>query len=100
MILNESNFDKEVLTSTEPYLVDFWAAWCGPCQALAKTIDKLAEKYKVGKVNIDEDAELAERFGISAIPTVIIFKGGKRVKTIVGLQSEDQLSRVMESLKG
>jgi len=99
MNLNESNFGTEVLTSSEPYLVDFWASWCGPCLMLAPTIEKLSSKYKVGKVNIDESSELASTYGISAIPTMIVFKDGQKMKTIVGLRSEQELTNIMDSLK-
>lgn len=99
MILNESNFKTEVLDSAEPYLVDFWASWCGPCLMLSPTIEKLGQKYKVGKVNVDENAELAANYNISAIPTMLVFKGGQKVKTIVGVRSEKELADLMESLK-
>ncbi|MGA1847523.1 thioredoxin [Deferribacter abyssi] len=92
MALNftEENFQKEVLESDIPVLVDFWAVWCGPCKMLAPTIDQLATelegKVKVGKVNVDENQGLAARYGIMSIPTVMIFKDGKVVEQFIGVQ--------------
>ena len=84
-----SNFETEVLTSATPVLVDFWAEWCGPCKMLAPTIDELATEYlgkvKFGKVNIDNDQDLAVRYNIQSIPTVLIFKGGQIAGQVVGM---------------
>ena len=89
IILTEKNFEEEVLKSEIPVLVDFWATWCGPCRMLAPTIAKIAEEQsgliKVGKVDVDEQPELAVRFGISSIPTLMVFKNGQPVKTSVGV---------------
>ncbi len=100
--LNEKNFQNEVLSSDKPVLVDFWAAWCGPCLMLAPMIERIAEKYegkvKVGRVNVDENLSLAYRYGIRAIPTVIIFHKGKAVRKLVGVRSEAEYSRELERL--
>lgn len=90
--LTADNFADEVLMSGEPVLVDFWAEWCGPCRMLSPVVDEIgenAEGFKVGKVNVDDESELAERFGISSIPCLIVFKGGKEVKRSVGVIPKD-----------
>ena len=83
------NFEQEVIQSEQPVLVDFWAAWCGPCRMLAPAVAQIAAecegKIKVGKVNVDEEPELAQRFGIMSIPTVLAFKDGKKVNQSIGL---------------
>ena len=82
--LTKENFDGEVIKSEVPYLVDFWASWCGPCRMVSPIIDEIAEEYdgkiKVGKVNVDEQGELASEFAIVSIPTIMIFKNGKVVE--------------------
>jgi len=99
--LTEQNFQSEVLDSTVPVLVDFWAEWCGPCRMLAPTIDKLAAEFagraKVGKLDTDAGREVALKYGISAIPTVIIFKGGQPVQKFVGLRAEKELRAALEN---
>jgi thioredoxin 1 len=88
IILSESNFDKEVLASNVPVMVDFWAVWCGPCKVLGPIVTEVAEEYsgklKVGKVNVDENNSLAARYGIMSIPTLKFFKGGKLVGELIG----------------
>jgi len=91
----DGNFDSEVLTSTAPVLVDFWAEWCMPCRTLAPIIDSVADeldgKAKVGKVDVDANKGVAMKYGITAIPTVIVFKGGQVVKKFVGFKKKDEL---------
>ena len=102
--LNEENFDKEVLQSDIPVLVDFWATWCAPCRMIAPVIDAIAEEYegrlKVGKVNVDESSSLAIRYGIRAIPTLILFKDGKVVEQLVGVQPKDTIKSIIEKHLG
>ena len=98
----DQNFEAEVLKSEKPVLVDFWAAWCGPCQMMGPIIEEIAEevkdKYKVGKLNVDENRETASKYGIMSIPTLIIFKGGKEVKQLVGVQSKEGLKEELEKV--
>ena len=98
-ITNE-NFEAEVLKSEIPVLVDFWAAWCGPCRMLAPAVAQIAAecegKIKVGKVNVDEQPELAQRFGIMSIPTVLVFKDGKKVNQSIGLVPKDKLLELFD----
>ena len=86
--LTEDNFESEVTTSEIPYLVDFWAEWCGPCKMIAPVLEQIAEEVegqaKIGKVNIDDHGALATKFGINSIPTLLIFSGGQIKDTIVG----------------
>lgn len=98
----DANFQAEVLQSDVPVLVDFWAEWCMPCKMLSPTIDALADEFKgrvkVGKVDTDSNRETAVKYGISAIPTVIIFKGGEVAKKFVGLQSKNDFAAALDSL--
>jgi len=98
----EVNFDTEVLKSAVPVLVDFWAEWCGPCRMLAPIIDELAGEFigkvKVGKVNVDHNPAIAERYGIRGIPTLIIFKNGAIVEQIVGVQSKEALKAKLSNV--
>lgn len=95
----ESNFGDEVLTSTQPVLVDFWAEWCMPCKALGPTIDALADEFagkvKVGKVDTDSNQSLAVQYGITAIPTVIMFKGGKPVQKWMGIRPKTEFATAL-----
>ena len=96
----DANFQNEVLESDQPVLVDFWAAWCGPCRAVGPTIDELSEQYegtvKVGKLNIDENPQSPSRFGISSIPAVLLFKDGKVVETLVGVQPKERYDAALQ----
>jgi len=102
MEFTDGNFAGEVLSADLPVLVDFWAEWCGPCRMLAPTIEELAGEYKgkvkVGKVNTDDNRDVSVKFGISAIPTVIVFKDGQIVKKFVGLVSKKEFKAVLDTL--
>jgi thioredoxin 1 len=99
---NDSNFETEVLQSEQPVLVDFLAEWCMPCRMLAPTIDKIAEAYvgkvKVGKLDTDSNREVAMKYQISAIPTVILFKNGQVAQKFVGLKQEKEFKEAIDSL--
>jgi thioredoxin 1 len=98
----DSNFENEVLSAAEPVLVDFWAEWCMPCRILAPTIDDVADehagKVKVGKVDTDANRDISVKYGISAIPTVIIFKGGEVAKKFVGLTKKEDIDAALAEL--
>jgi len=100
--LTKENFDGEVIKAEVPYLVDFWASWCGPCRMVSPIIDEIAEEYdgkiKVGKVNVDEQGELASEFAIVSIPTIMIFKTVKVVEKIVGARSKDDFCDLIDSM--
>ncbi len=95
IVLTKDNFEEEVLKSDLPVLVDFWATWCGPCKMVAPTISEIAGemagKLKVGKVDVDNDPELAAQFGIMSIPTLIMFKDGKEHGKIIGVQPKETI---------
>lgn len=100
VILQDATFDKEVLKSDVPVLVDFWAVWCGPCKAIAPHVEALATEYKgkvkVAKMDVDEHQQVPQQYGIRSIPTLLVFKGGRVVDTIVGAVPKAKLE---ESLK-
>ena len=100
VILTEKNFEEEVLKSDKPVLVDFWATWCGPCRMLAPTIAKIAEEQegiiKVGKIDVDDEPELAAKYGIASIPTLMVFKNGEVVKSSVGVQPKPMIEAMLK----
>ena len=100
--LTDENFDKEISNAQKPVLVDFWAVWCGPCQMMGPIIEELAEevkdKYKVGKLNVDENRETASKYAVMSIPTLIIFKDGQVVKQLVGVQAKESLKEELEKV--
>ena len=99
--LTNQNFEEEVLKSDLPVLVDFFATWCGPCKMIAPVISEIAERYegkvKVGKVNVDDENELAMRYEISSIPTLVLFKDGKVANTKIGLCSKSEIENMINS---
>lgn len=102
IVLNNDNFNKEVLESDKLVLVDFWATWCGPCQMIAPVVEQIAkehsDKLKVGKVNVDDNQELAIKYGVMSIPTLMFFKAGNLVNTVVGFHSKSELEEIINSL--
>ena len=98
--INTKNFDTEIINSDVPVLVDFWATWCRPCLVVAPTLEQLGEEYagklKIGKVNVDNDQSLAMKFGITSIPTLLFFKGGKVQESIVGSRPKAAFRKIID----
>jgi thioredoxin 1 len=98
--VSDGNFDKDVLQSDKPVLVDFWAQWCAPCRMLAPTVEAVAEKYQgkasVVKLNVDDNPFVSQKYGIKGIPTLILFKGGKEEERVVGATSKEAISRMLD----
>lgn len=101
VIFTDKNFQEEVLESKLPVLVDFWAEWCAPCRIVSPIVEELAKEYegklKVGKLNVDQN-HIASHYGIMSIPSLLIFKNGQVVKTMIGAQSKDNFKREIESI--
>ena len=97
--ITKDNFEKEVIESEKPVLIDFWATWCGPCMMQGPVMDEIAaenDNIKIGKINVDEEQELAIKFGVSSIPTLKFFKNGKEEKTLIGLHTKEQIFERIE----
>ena len=97
--INKNNFVEEVMNSEKPVLVDFWASWCGPCRMVIPVVEKIAEEYpeyKVVKVNVDEEQELAAQFGVMSIPTLMVVKNGEVVSKSVGAKNKQQILAMLE----
>ena len=98
--VSDSSFEREVLQSDKPVLVDFWAEWCAPCQMLAPTVEAVAERYagnaNVVKLNVDENPSTSQRYGIKGIPTLILFKNGREEERLVGATSKEAISRIVD----
>ena len=92
-------FETKIIPSTQTVLLDFWAAWCGPCRMVSPTVDEIAEEnpqFCVGKVNVDEEPELAQAFAVSSIPTLVVMQNGKVVRQAIGVQSKEQILALLE----
>ena len=96
--ITKANFNEEVLNSEKPVLLDFWAGWCGPCRMVAPIVDEIAEErsdVKVGKINVDEEPELASKFGVMSIPTLVVMKDGKIANQAVGARPKAQIEALL-----
>ena len=102
MNIGDAEFDKEVIKSDQPVLVDFWATWCAPCRAIAPSVDALATQYKgkvkVAKIDIDSNQQVAEQYGIRSIPTLLVFKGGKVVEQLVGAVPKAKIEAALQKV--
>lgn len=100
--VNDSNFEQEVLKSPQPVMIDFWAAWCGPCKAIAPLVDEIANHYngklKVVKMDVDRNAATPQRYGVRGIPTLLLIKDGQVKKQIVGYKGKEELQREVDSI--
>lgn len=97
--ITAQNFEEEVLKSEKPILVDFWATWCGPCMRQGPIVEALAEEgYAVGKVDVDKETALAQKYGVMNIPTLLVFKNGKEAERLVGLTPKEKLENIMDQI--
>ncbi len=98
--VTDQSFQKEVLENKTPVLVDFWAPWCGPCKIIGPVVEELAKEYegkvKVVKLNVDDNSETASKFNVMSIPTLVVFKGGQPVKTIIGAQPKESIKKALD----
>jgi len=97
--ITKENFESEIVGSDRPALLDFWASWCGPCRMVSPLVDEIADEHsdiKVGKINVDEQPELAQKFGVMSIPTLMVFEGGQPVKTSVGAKPKQDILAMLD----